>query len=222
MQALILPTSGKLGPLSSYLPSSLLPLFGRPILGHLLELLAGMDITVAAQEHPEALEERYPDLKILLTRPGQSRLDIWQRLHPKETCLILKEGTLIGLDLVQLRSIHQGPLTVIRAQGGQEVGILAEADVQDPWDRSIPYQVFDAQGYGDANTPAGYIALHREALLGRIPLTIPGSEVSPGVWIEKGAEIHPQAKLEAPCWISHLPVSVGNASCVTPIWKGRS
>lgn len=211
MQALILPTSGQLGPLSSDTPVSLLPLLGRPLLEHLRSQMPKGKITLASYEHPEALESAYPDLTLILAHPDQSPQEIWQKARIRESCLILREGILLHESLDRLFKAHYGnpyPLSVLLGPGKEEIGVIVKPGVKDPWNRSQPHQVINIKGYSDARTPAGYLAMHRDALLGNIPIEIPGTEQSPGVWIEKGASVHPSAKLEAPCWISHR-ASVG-------------
>jgi len=51
-------------------------------------------------------------------------------------------------------------------------------------------------------TAVAWVAAQRAALEGELPgLLLGGREVEPGVWVGRGAQIHPSAQLSAPVWI---------------------
>lgn len=54
-----------------------------------------------------------------------------------------------------------------------------------------------AEGYWeDVGTLEAYVKAHQDVLDGRVRLDVPGFELSQGVWLGEGAEVHPDAKLE--------------------------
>ena len=59
-----------------------------------------------------------------------------------------------------------------------------------------------ADGYWeDVGTLEAYLRVHKDILDGRVQIDIPGFEVSDGVHIGEGAEIHPDARVEGPAVI---------------------
>jgi mannose-1-phosphate guanylyltransferase/phosphomannomutase len=59
-----------------------------------------------------------------------------------------------------------------------------------------------AEGYWeDVGNLAAYRRAHEDILDGRVDLAPPGFEMRPGVWIGEGAEVDPEAKLDAPVLI---------------------
>jgi mannose-1-phosphate guanylyltransferase/phosphomannomutase len=59
-----------------------------------------------------------------------------------------------------------------------------------------------AQGYWeDVGTLDAYGRAHQDILDGKVQLTIPGFEVSDGVWVGEGAEVHPDAIVHGPAVI---------------------
>ena len=58
------------------------------------------------------------------------------------------------------------------------------------------------EGYWeDLGTLDAYIRVHKDALDGTAQLDLPGFELSSGVWVGEGAEIHPDAELNGPAVI---------------------
>ena len=56
-----------------------------------------------------------------------------------------------------------------------------------------------AEGYWeDVGTLEAYIRVHKDVLDGKAQLDLPGFELSSGVWVGEGAEIHPEARLQGP------------------------
>ena len=56
-----------------------------------------------------------------------------------------------------------------------------------------------AEGYWeDVGTLDAYIRVHKDVLDGKAQLDLPGFELSSGVWVGEGAEIHPDARLQGP------------------------
>ena len=59
-----------------------------------------------------------------------------------------------------------------------------------------------ADGYWeDVGTLEAYVRAHKDALDGKVALDITGFELSDGVWVGEGAEVHPEAKVEGPAVI---------------------
>jgi len=59
-----------------------------------------------------------------------------------------------------------------------------------------------ADGYWeDVGTLEAYLAAHKDILDGKVRLNVPGFEVTPGVWVGEGAEIHPEATVSGPAVI---------------------
>lgn len=53
----------------------------------------------------------------------------------------------------------------------------------------------------DIGNLSQYLQAHHEALSGKVNINIPGTEVSPGVWVEEGAFINPEASIKGPALI---------------------
>lgn len=71
----------------------------------------------------------------------------------------------------------------------------------------------------DIGTLTQYRLAHRDVLSGAVGIDIPGREISPGVWVGEGAEIHPAATLCAPVLVGRgarvgRDVSVGPYSVI--------
>lgn len=67
----------------------------------------------------------------------------------------------------------------------------------------------------DIGTLSQYRLAHRDVLSGAVGIDIPGREISPGVWVGEGAEIHPAATLWAPVLIGR-GARVGRGVSVGP------
>jgi mannose-1-phosphate guanylyltransferase/phosphomannomutase len=65
-----------------------------------------------------------------------------------------------------------------------------------------PVYGYVADGYWeDVGTHESYLKAQADVLSGRVDVDLDGFEVSPGVWIAEGAEVHPDATLEAPVYV---------------------
>ncbi len=54
-----------------------------------------------------------------------------------------------------------------------------------------------ADGYWeDVGTLEAYVRAHQDVLDGRVHVDVPGFELSQGVWLGEGAEVHPEARIE--------------------------
>ncbi len=54
-----------------------------------------------------------------------------------------------------------------------------------------------AEGYWeDVGTLEAYVTAHKDVMDGRVKVDVPGFELSQGVWLGEGADVHPDAKLE--------------------------
>ncbi len=54
-----------------------------------------------------------------------------------------------------------------------------------------------AEGYWeDVGTLEAYVSAHKDVLDGKVTVTIPGFELSDGVWLGEGSELHPDAHIE--------------------------
>lgn len=196
MNVWILPAQGRLGVLEEETALSLLPLFGRPLLEHLLERLPG-PVTCFECRHPEQLEEAFGERVRVL--PTKSEKAVFNRKR-KETVILLWEGSFVEVDWERALEIHrrgEHPRTAILAPGGEPVGYLLEPEAS----LEGPSQQVQALAAGELRTPLGYWTLHRDAIAGRIPLPIPGHEVRPGIWVEEGAKLDPKATLEGMVWV---------------------
>jgi mannose-1-phosphate guanylyltransferase/phosphomannomutase len=59
-----------------------------------------------------------------------------------------------------------------------------------------------ADGYWeDVGTLEAYVSAHKDILDQKVEVTVPGFEVSGGVWVAEGAEIHPDAVIDGPAVI---------------------
>jgi mannose-1-phosphate guanylyltransferase / phosphomannomutase len=56
-----------------------------------------------------------------------------------------------------------------------------------------------ADGYWeDVGTPEAYVSVHKDILDQKVEVAVPGFEVSGGVWIGEGGEVHPDAMIDGP------------------------
>ncbi len=55
------------------------------------------------------------------------------------------------------------------------------------------------EGYWeDVGTLEAYVSAHKDILDGKVKVDVPGFEMTPGVWIGEGADVHPDAKITGP------------------------
>lgn len=65
-----------------------------------------------------------------------------------------------------------------------------------------PIYGYVAEGYWeDVGTHESYVKAQADVLEGKVDVDIDGFEISPGVWVAEGAEVHPDAKLRGPLYI---------------------
>ncbi|KAB8161975.1 NTP transferase domain-containing protein [Streptomyces sp. 3MP-14] len=65
-----------------------------------------------------------------------------------------------------------------------------------------PIYGYVAEGYWeDVGTHESYVKAQADVLEGKVDVEIDGFEISPGVWIAEGAEVHPDAKLRGPLYV---------------------
>jgi mannose-1-phosphate guanylyltransferase/phosphomannomutase len=55
----------------------------------------------------------------------------------------------------------------------------------------------------DVGTLESYVSAHRDALDGKVAVSLPGFEMSDRVWVGEGADVHPDARIDGPCVIGH-------------------
>jgi mannose-1-phosphate guanylyltransferase/phosphomannomutase len=68
------------------------------------------------------------------------------------------------------------------------------------------------EGYWeDVGTLEAYVRAHKDVLDGRVEVEIPGFEISDGVYLGEGADIHPNARIEGPVIIGDYCRVEGNA-----------
>ena len=68
------------------------------------------------------------------------------------------------------------------------------------------------EGYWeDVGTLEAYVRVHKDVLDGRVEVDIPGFEISDGVYVGEGADIHPDARIEGPVIIGDYCRVEGNA-----------
>jgi mannose-1-phosphate guanylyltransferase/phosphomannomutase len=68
------------------------------------------------------------------------------------------------------------------------------------------------EGYWeDVGTLEAYVRAHKDVLDGRVGVEIPGFEISDGVYLGEGADIHPDARIEGPVIIGDYCRVEGNA-----------
>jgi mannose-1-phosphate guanylyltransferase / phosphomannomutase len=69
-----------------------------------------------------------------------------------------------------------------------------------------------AEGYWeDVGTHESYVKAQADVLEGKVDVEIDGFEISPGVWIAEGAEVHPDAKLRGPLYVGDYAKIEGGA-----------
>jgi mannose-1-phosphate guanylyltransferase/phosphomannomutase len=62
-----------------------------------------------------------------------------------------------------------------------------------------PFYGFTLPGYWrDIGSADDYFAAQWDVMEGRLQAEVPGEQISPGVWVGDGSEVHPSAKLTAP------------------------
>ncbi len=68
------------------------------------------------------------------------------------------------------------------------------------------------EGYWeDVGTLDAYIRAHKDVLDGRVTIDVPGFEISEGVFVGEGAEIHPDARIDGPAIVGEYSRIEGNA-----------
>jgi mannose-1-phosphate guanylyltransferase/phosphomannomutase len=74
-----------------------------------------------------------------------------------------------------------------------------------------PLYGYVADGYWcDIGGLEAYLQAHRDILSSAVRVELPGKQVSPGIWVEEGALVHPDAKLEGPVVLGkHTEVGAG-------------
>lgn len=92
-----------------------------------------------------------------------------------------------------------------------EVFDYVEADVSVDWSGDVfpqlmkegkPVYGYIAEGYWeDVGTHESYVKAQADVLEGKVDVEIDGFEISPGVWVAEGAEVHPDAVLRGPLYI---------------------
>ncbi len=92
-----------------------------------------------------------------------------------------------------------------------EVFDYVEPDVPVDWSGDVfprlmkegkPVYGYVAEGYWeDVGTHESYVKAQADVLEGKVDVEIDGFEISPGVWIAEGAEVHPDAKLRGPLYV---------------------
>ncbi|NEE19261.1 hypothetical protein G3M58_73940, partial [Streptomyces sp. SID7499] len=59
-----------------------------------------------------------------------------------------------------------------------------------------------AEGYWeDVGTHESYVKAQADVLERKVDVELDGFEISPGVWVAEGAEVHPDAVLRGPLYI---------------------
>ncbi|RBM04921.1 mannose-1-phosphate guanyltransferase [Streptomyces sp. PT12] len=102
-----------------------------------------------------------------------------------------------------------------------EVFDYVEPDVPVDWSGDVfprlmkegkPVFGYVAEGYWeDVGTHESYVKAQADVLEGKVDVEIDGFEISPGVWIAEGAEVHPDAKLRGPLYIGDYAKVEGGA-----------
>ncbi|TDC25615.1 mannose-1-phosphate guanyltransferase [Streptomyces sp. 8K308] len=92
-----------------------------------------------------------------------------------------------------------------------EVFDYVEPDIPVDWSGDVfprlmkegkPIFGYVAEGYWeDVGTHESYVKAQADVLEGKVDVEIDGFEISPGVWIAEGAEVHPDAKLRGPLYV---------------------
>ncbi|HEX6420248.1 MAG TPA: mannose-1-phosphate guanyltransferase [Acidimicrobiales bacterium] len=82
--------------------------------------------------------------------------------------------------------------------GGRSVDFSAEVFPR-VLDEGRPLYGAVVKGYWeDVGTLEAYVRAHKDVLDGRVDVEIPGFEISDGVYVGEGADIHPEARIEGP------------------------
>ncbi|WP_369202123.1 sugar phosphate nucleotidyltransferase [Streptomyces sp. PU-14G] len=92
-----------------------------------------------------------------------------------------------------------------------EVFDYVEADTSVDWSGDVfprlmeegkPIYGYVAEGYWeDVGTHESYVQAQADVLEGKVDVERDGFEISPGVWVAEGAEVHPEAELRGPLYI---------------------
>jgi mannose-1-phosphate guanylyltransferase / phosphomannomutase len=69
-------------------------------------------------------------------------------------------------------------------------------------EQNLPIYGYIAEGYWeDVGTHESYFRAHADVLSGKVEVDLDAFEVSPGVWVAEGADVHPEALLRGPLFI---------------------
>jgi len=222
--------------LAGTLPFPLLPVMGRPLADHVLELLAGggvRRVLALAGDMAHELRSHLGDgtrfgLELTLEaqsgRPGvfesldrlRSRLDESFWLVP---CPALWEGVPdlpdeAGPAWLQAPDGTVPCLFLRRDALGPDLpaGVRSGADAA----RALHGAALPVAAAWEARDLAGWWRLHRDALAGRLPsLVLTGRELSPGVRVGAACVVHPDAALQPPVVVA-AGCSVGAGARVGP------
>ncbi len=92
-----------------------------------------------------------------------------------------------------------------------EVFDYVEADTSVDWSGDVfpqlmkegkPIYGYVAEGYWeDVGTHESYVKAQADVLEGKVDVELDGFEISPGVWVAEGADVHPDAVLRGPVYI---------------------
>jgi NDP-sugar pyrophosphorylase family protein len=86
--------------------------------------------------------------------------------------------------------------------------------------QGAPFYGFSLPGYWrDIGSVSDYLAAQRDVLMGRVEARVEGKEVSPGLWMGAGCEVHPEAELKAPVALGEgcrvgSRAALGGGTCV--------
>jgi NDP-sugar pyrophosphorylase family protein len=86
----------------------------------------------------------------------------------------------------------------------------------------VPFYGFRLPGYWrDIGSIADYLAAHPDVMQGQVKVRLEGQQVSPGLWIGEGCQLHPQAQLSPPLILGdgcqvEAQAALGGGTAVAP------
>jgi len=145
MQAHLIATgeTPKLHPLTTTMPSPMLPVANRPVLALAVEMLARQgfkELTISLYEQGEQVERYFAHgarwgvkLNYLLQREGWGDAGAlqWARTHLRETVLVLPGDAIVEITVAEIARFHQGhggPITAILHPSPTHAGVWLHPD----------------------------------------------------------------------------------------------
>src|SRR5215204_243505 len=200
----------RLRPMTASMPKPLLPIVNKPIMEHVLRLLArhGFSETVVTVQFLASLVKFHHDkgalVTVCLTRvpdPLEFGITIVDDDHRVQRFLekptwgqVFSDTVNTGIYVMEPEVFDHVPVGEVVDWSGDVFPRLVEM--------GEPIYGYVAEGYWeDVGTHDSYVRAQADVLSGKVEVELDAFEVSPGVWVAEGADVHPEAVLKGPLYV---------------------